>query len=190
MASTNAPAKKNGVRSKPISLELFLLRYADMEDGFKYEWNNGFVEKTTAINQEQSTIFLLLSRLFCKTKAFEAYGGLTAETDMMTSKVQLRKPDISFYSGAQIKKMKKRQNQIPQWVAEVISESDNINRVEAKLDEYFAAGVKIVWHIFPVSKKVYVYTAPDKVTICMGKTICSGAPVLPDFELSAKELFS
>ena len=71
--------------------------------------------------------------------------------------------------------MKKGQNQIPQCVAEVISESDNINRVEGKLDEYFSAGVKIVWHIFPVSKKVYVYTAPDKVTICMDKTICSGA---------------
>lgn len=28
-----------------------------------YEWNHGFVEKRTAMNQEQTTIFLLLSRV-------------------------------------------------------------------------------------------------------------------------------
>ena len=130
MTSTNAPAikkKKSEVHSAPISLALFLSTYSNMEDGFKYEWNHGFVEKSSARNQEQTTLFLLLSRLFCRTKAFEAYGGLAAETDMMTSKTQLRRPDISYYSGAQVKKMKKGQNQIPQWVAEVISESDNIN---------------------------------------------------------------
>jgi len=181
--------KKTDVHSNPISLELFLEKYADMEDGFKYEWNHGFVEKTTTMNQEQTTIYCLLNRLFCGTQAFKEFGSLTSETDMMTSKKQLRRPDIAFYSGAQLKKMKKRENQIAKWVAEVISDTDNINRVEAKLEEYFAAGVQVVWHIFPALKKVYVYTAADKVTICIGETICSGAPVLPDFEISATDLF-
>lgn len=181
--------KKTDVNAGPISLELFLEKYEDMEDGYKYEWNHGLVERITKINQEQTTIFLLLSRLFCNTQAFKEFGGLTAETDMMTSKNQLRRPDIAFYSGAQIQKMKKGDNQIAQWVAEVISDTDNINRVEAKLEEYFKAGVQVVWHIFPVLKKVYVYTAADKVTICIGETICSSVPVLPDFEISATDLF-
>ena len=122
-------------------------------------------------------------------KVFKEFGGLTAETDMMTSKKQLRRPAIAFYSGAQIQKMKKGEHQIAQWVAEVISDTDNIYRVETKLEEYFKAGVQVVWHIFPALKKVYVYTAADKVTICIGETICSGVPVLPDFEISAINLF-
>ncbi len=177
------------VQSTLISLESFLAQFYNMEDGYKYEWNHGAVEKTKTMNQEQTTIYLLLSRLFCKTKAFEQMGGLTAETDIMTSKDQLRRPDIAFFSGVQINKMKKGKNQLPKWVAEIISETDNINRVEKKLDEYFAAGIKVVWHIYPSAQKVYVYTAPDQVTICMGDTICSGAPVLPDFQVSAKTLF-
>ncbi len=178
------------VQSELISLASFLNEFSNMEDGFKYEWNHGIIEKTKTMNQEQTTIYLLLNRLFCQTKAFQEMGGLTAETDMMTSENQLRRPDIAFYSGDQIKKMKTGNNQLAEWVAEIISESDNINRVEKKLDEYFAAGVKVVWHIYPSTKKVYVYTAPDEVTICMGDTICSGAPVLPDFQVSAKTLFS
>jgi len=178
------------VQSELISLESFLIEFSNMEDGYKYEWNHGIVEKTKAMNQEQTTIYLLLNRLFCQTQAFKEMGGLTAETDMMTTENQLRRPDIAFFSGQQIEQMKKGNNQIAEWVAEIISESDNINRVEKKLDEYFAAGVKVVWHIFPATKKVYVYTGPDEVTICMGKTICSGTPVLPDFEVSAATLFS
>ena len=175
--------------SLPTTLEGFL-RWQQPENGYKYEWNNGIVEKTKAMNQQQSKLFFLLSRLFLQTAAFKNGGGLISETDMDTTEVQLRRPDIAFYSGEQISRMKPGENQVAPWLAEVISPTDNADKINEKLEEYFRAGVQVVWHIFPTSKKVDVFTSPDDVTICRGKTVCSGAPALPDFQIPAEALFA
>lgn len=174
--------------NEAVSLERFLEQYTDREDGWKYEWNAGQIEKTQTMNQEQTAILILLTRLFTKTKAFAEGGGLVSETDVYTSERQLRKPDISFFSGTQAKKMR-TENQMPAWVAEVISETDNANKIGLKNQEYFKAGVQVVWQIYPALQQVHVYTAVDKVMICKGNTVCSGAPVLPDFEVTAAEIF-
>jgi len=189
---SQAEPKPKAARRQPrrISKEQFLRDYSDKEDGYKYEWNNGIVEKTKAMNQQQSKLFFLLSRLFLQTAAFKNGGGLISETDMDTTEVQLRRPDIAFYSGEQISRMKPGENQVAPWLAEVISPTDNADKINEKLEEYFRAGVQVVWHIFPASKKVDVYTSLDDVTICRGKTVCSGAPAIPDFEIKAGELFA
>ena len=44
--------------------------------------------------------------------------------------------------------------------------SDRINRVNNKLEEYFQAGMLVVWHIFPQQQLVYVYTSSIDVKIC------------------------
>jgi Uma2 family endonuclease len=175
---------------RQITLEQFLVKYDNLEDGFKYEWNNGVVEKTKAMNQIQALMQVVLLRFFFNTKTFKEGGLFTAETDMKTSPEQLRRPDLAIYAESQVQKIKKGENQIALWVGEVISPSDTNLRITQKLDEYFDAGVKVVWHILPEAKQVYVYTSPDDVKICRGKTICSAAPALDDFEISAEELFS
>lgn len=174
--------------NEAVSLERFLEQYSNREDGWKYEWNDGQIEKTKSRNQAQAAIIIFLTRLFTKTKAFADSGILVSQTDIYTSERQLRKPDISFFSGTQLKKMR-TENQMPAWVAEVISETDNANKIGLKNQEYFKAGVQVVWQIYPALQQVHVYTAVDKVTICQGKTVCSGAPVLPDFEVAAAEIF-
>ncbi len=172
-----------------ISLTNFLQLYDKKEDGYKYEWNDGLILKSERINQEQTLIFLLLQRLFVQTKAFQEGGGLATETDVMTSLTQLRRPDIVFFSGEQIQKIQEGKDQVPTWVAEVISKTDNINTVQQKLDEYFDAGVEVVWHIYPLSEQVYVYTAPDIVTICRNERLCSAAPAIVELEVEAQLLF-
>ena len=193
MSSAAATTEKKGntPRKEPrlISKEEFLRDYSDKEDGYKYEYNQGRIEKTEAMNQEQSRLFFILNRIFGKTKAAKAGGGLITETDLWTTESQMRRPDILFFSAAQIEKLGKVYNQIPAWLAEIISENDKADNINAKLLEYFAAGVQCVWHIYPASKQVHVFTSPDEVAICRGQAVCSGAPALPDFSLTADELF-
>ena len=191
-ATAIAPSRKRQVRREPkrISKEHFLRYYSNKEDGSKYEWNEGIVEKTETINQRHSKFFILLIDLFLKTAAYKKGGRLVMETDMDTSPVQLRRPDMAYFTAEQLPKMWGGENQVAPWVCEVISPTDKADDVNAKLDEYFHAGVQVVWHIFPHSQKVDVYTSPEQVTICRGKTVCSGAPVLPDFEMAAEELFA
>jgi Uma2 family endonuclease len=188
--ATIEPKPKAPLRQpRRVSKARFLKEYADREDGYKYEWNDGIVEKYQGMNQQQAEIYFLLMAYFQKTEASETGGGLITETDMLTTPNQLRRPDISFYTGEQRRLMKQGENQIAPWVAEVISPSDNANKINSKLDEYFLAGVQVVWHIFPESKQVYVYTSPESVTICRGQTVCSAAPALPDLAISAEVLF-
>ena len=189
---SQAEPKPKAARRQPrrISKEQFLREYSDREDGYKYEWNNGVVEKTKAMNQQQSKFFIFLLDLFLKTKAYKNGGRLVMETDMDTSPVQFRRPDIAFFTGEQLPLMWKGKNQVAPWLAEVISPTDNADKINEKLEEYFRAGVQVVWHIFPTSKKVDVFTSPDDVTICRGKTVCSGAPALPDFQIPAEALFA
>lgn len=41
----------------------------------------------------------------------------------------------------------------------------------------------------PFSKKVYIFTAPDELIVCRGKTICNAVPALDDFAIKAEEIF-
>ena len=188
--AASAIAEQKARTARTITKEQFLRRYSNREDGYKYEYNDGNIEKTDAINQQQATIQAILLRFFIKTKIFQEGGLLTAETDMDTSPTQMRRPDIAIYTGSQVKLMKVGKKQVAPWVAEVISPTDRADDINAKLYEYFRAGVKVVWHIFPQTQKVDVFTAPEKVTICSGSTICSGAPALPDLQISAEDMFS
>lgn len=183
------PTKPAAHQPRRISKAHFLRYFSDREDGFKYEFSRGVIEKTTKMNQRQINIFFVLLERFLKTEAKKSGGGMITEVDMDTSVEQLRRPDIAFFTGEQIKLMKFGINQVAPWVAEVISTNDQANKINQKLEEYFDAGVQVVWHIFPESKQVYVYTSPENVVICRGETLCSGAPALPDFQVAAAEIF-
>jgi Uma2 family endonuclease len=61
--------------------------------------------------------------------------------------------------------------------------------MERKLDEYFTAGVKLVWLVDPASQLATVYEDrhhPQKISI--GDSL-KGGSVLPGFELPLKQLF-
>ena len=173
-----------------VSLEAFRATYDAREDGYKYEWIDGVVEKSPAMNQEQAFIQSVLQRLFTQTTVYAAGGLLAAETDMFTSPQQLRKPDLAIYTAEQLADMREGKYQVPQWVAELISPTDNFNKVVAKVVEYLKAGVTVVWLIIPATSQVYVYTDAASAKVCDGDDLCSAAPAFSDFELPAESLFA
>ncbi|MEM8525782.1 MAG: Uma2 family endonuclease [Bacteroidota bacterium] len=173
-----------------ISLETFLEKYADVDDGMKYEWNDGIIEVREQMSQKQLYLQRILLHLFTQTTTCKTGGVLTFSTDMFTSVKQLRRPDLAIYTKEQIEAAAQGENQIAAWVAEVISNSDSLKRTDLKIDEYFDAGVRVVWQIMPFSKEVYVFTAADELKVCRGETICSAAPALDDFEIKAEDIFA
>ena len=170
-----------------MTLERFRVQYRKREDGFKYEWNNGIIEKTpTTMSRAQFYIFLNLNRLFCLTNASKEGGGLGQELEVLTSPTQIRKPDIAYLS---YQEAIDEEEPIPKFVIEIISSSDNINRVNIKVEEYLKAGVQIIWHIFPSSKTVHIYQTPNNMTICKDGDICSAEPVILGFVISVNDIF-
>jgi Uma2 family endonuclease len=59
-----------------------------------------------------------------------------------------------------------------------------------KRQEYFAAGMQLVWIVDPVARTVAVYTAPEQCTVWQEDQTLAGDPVLPGFTLPLRELFA
>lgn len=170
----------------PKTMEEFLL--FEPNDGYKYEWNDGELIKFTGMNKTQLYIYGILARLFSR-KGYYENGVLVAEQQVQLSGIQMRIPDISFFTLDQERNTKLGIDEIPEFVIEVISGNDNINKVEEKIVGYYKAGVKVVWLIMPDYKAVHVYTSRKNVMICLETDICSAKPVLDDFEISVNDIF-
>jgi Putative restriction endonuclease len=52
---------------------------------------------------------------------------------------------------------------VPDLAVEVISEGNTEAEMERKLEEYFTAGVRLVWYLYPTERTVHVYTTPTDV---------------------------
>ena len=179
--------------AKKITWQEFERKYLSREDGYKYEWIDGVVEKTKrSMDQKQYRILKNLRLLFeSLSRLGKIFGGLEAEVDTFFLPKKHRRPDISYFSADQEQAMLKGEMQIPQFVIEIISTNDQMNKAHLKMRNYREASVKVVWHIFPELKEVHVYSGNylDFMTVCTGKILCSASPALPDFVLSAEDVF-
>jgi Uma2 family endonuclease len=59
-----------------------------------------------------------------------------------------------------------------------------------KRQEYFSAGVQVVWQVDPRIHTVEVCTAPDQSTVLHETQMLEGDTVLPGFTLPLQELFA
>jgi Uma2 family endonuclease len=165
----------------------FVAEYTTRKDAFKYELVNGKVLKTPrTMNREQYYIVRNLLRSFAQTQAYKKGAELAVETDMETIPQQIRRPDVSFCTEEQILS---GTYSLSEFAIEIISPTDNFNRVFDKVDEYFEAGMKVLWHIIPEQKAVHVFYSPDLMTVCTGDKEVSAAPVVPDFKMTVNEIF-
>jgi len=182
--------RANGGKNAPrrLTLEQFREKYTDREDGFKYEYNNGLIEKTpSSMNPRQLFIVKNLTRRFLQTTAFAAGDELSPEVDQLTAAAQQHRPDLSYWTAERIRSADET---VSPFVIEIISPTDNYLKVNQKLREYFRGGVRVIWQIVPEEETVYVFTSPTLVTICEGDTVCSAAPVVPDFQMPARAIFA
>ena len=175
------------VSAPPQTLDEFL--NWEPLDGYKYEWNDGELIRFSGMKKKQYFVYALLNKLFIE-KEYHKTGTLMAEPDVMLTAIQMRRPDIAYFTDDQIQRGRQGEDVIPKFVVEILSETDQAYRIEEKVAEYFKAGVQVVWNIFPESEVIYVYTSRKQVTICSDDDVCSAAPVLPDFAISVNDLFA
>jgi Uma2 family endonuclease len=180
--------KQTAKKPRPIPFDAFYKKYATRVDGFKYEWNDGFIEKSEAMRQEELYIVENLTDFFYSIKPIVG-GILTTEIETWTSNVKWRKPDMAYFSKDQIAMAAEKINTIPVFLLEFISKNDDINDVLDKNLEYFRAGVQVVWWVFPRQKQVHIYTSSRDVTICEQDMLCSAEMAVPYFSLTVDAIF-
>ena len=175
---------------KKVSINTFFARYARAKDGYKYEYNNGFIEKTPRmITKEQWYIVDNLERQFSQTAAYKRGDSLMKEPEIWTSETQVRAPDFAYLTQKQIRKESPDEKTMSPFLIEVVSKTDKVYAVNAKMREYFKAGVAVVWLVLPKSEEVYVYTSPINVQVCEGDMPCFAGTFLEDFKITAADIF-
>ena len=176
--------------TKSISWETFEKKYLSREDGYTYEWVNGTIEKTKrTMDTKQFAIEDNLTTFFNRLKfQGRAEGQLIIEGDIHFLSNH-RRPDMAYLTKAQIANMAKgMRGDVPQFIIEVISTTDEMNRVYGKMKDYEKADVKVVWHVFPKLQEVHVFHGRHS-TIYRDDEVVSAAPVLPDFEIAVSDIF-
>lgn len=80
-------------------------------------------------------------------------------------------------------------NVVPDLAVEVVSPSNLAEEVDAKTIEYFNAGVRLVWVIYPESQRVYVHQSPRQIEVVERSGELTGGDVMPGFRLPVQKLF-
>ena len=70
----------------------------------------------------------------------------------------------------------------PDLAVEVISPSDTLIAVEEKVDDWIAAGTKVVWVVNPQRRTVSVHGAGCEVTVLRENETLGGGELIPGFE--------
>jgi Uma2 family endonuclease len=71
----------------------------------------------------------------------------------------------------------------------VISPNDTVEDLLERIDEYFRAGVRCVWVVFPRRRVIYVYESEKKMQALTRADELEGGSVLPGFRLPLTALF-
>jgi Uma2 family endonuclease len=103
-------------------------------------------------------------------------------------------PDAAFVTKQRWESLTEEQQKkfaplTPDFIIEVRSESDSLNQLKSKMENWIRNGCLLAWLIDPVEKKAYVYK-PDSAFTAIDNfnTLLSGEAVLPGFELDLSKL--
>ncbi len=105
---------------------------------------------------------------------------------------QLRRPDTCFVARGRFENDEVPEGYIriaPDLAVEVVSPNDSYYDVEDKVDEYLAAGVRLVWVINPSNRTMKVYRRDGDLSHLDEHDELSGEDVLRGFRCRVGELF-
>lgn len=106
----------------------------------------------------------------------------------------VRIPDVAFLSWNRFPNRRVPTEPIPDiapdLAVEVLSIGNTAREMARKRQDYFAAGVQVVWQVDPRTRIVEVFTAPDQSTVLYEAQTLEGGTVLPGFTLPLQELFA
>ena len=107
-----------------------------------------------------------------------------------------RRTDIAFVSYQRWAKERKVPRDghawdvVPNLCIEVVSPTDGAEELETKVIEYFRVGVEMVWVVYPLAGRFYVYESSTQVRRLTANDELDGGAVLPGFRLALAELFA
>ena len=144
-------------------------------------------------NEVGNRIFRRLSVFLDQNEIGEAQLG--ALFHLKLPKDRSRIPDVAFISYERWPKNRpfpyrgNLRDVVPELTVEVVSPNDGIEELMTKLDEYFRAGVRLVWIVHCNLRQVYVYQSLTSIRVLTETEELEGGDVLPGFRTPIGRLF-
>lgn len=104
----------------------------------------------------------------------------------------MRIPDVSFVRRERVPANRSSVKVFfipPDLAIEVVSPGDCPREIDDKVQQYLAAGVHLVWIVWPESRSVVIHTPDAESQRLTEQDTLDGGSVLPGFSVSVAELF-
>jgi Uma2 family endonuclease len=151
------------------------------------------LEKAVGYNESSLAAFLAgLLNSFVIPRNLGLVTGPDGTVELMADLVRI--PDVAFTRWDRLPGRRRPTAPVPRLApnlaVEVLSRSNTPGEMAVKRQDYFAAGVELVWEIAPNTRTVAVYTSVTDVTMLTAADTLDGGAVLPGFTLSVQDLFA
>ncbi len=105
-----------------------------------------------------------------------------------------RSPDLSWVRNERWNALSEEEKRkfpplCPDFVVELVSDSDSLAILLDKMDEYINNGAQLGWLLDPFTKDVYVYRPGVAAKIFKNPETISGEPLLTEFVLELEEIW-
>lgn len=162
----------------------------------QYELSNGELVEVAPVGDPQGGCTSNIITDLTNFNRIHKLGRVRNETGYNLSSNTSRGPDVSFYSRdkislAEANHEKSYLNFAPDLVVEVTSPKDTVAGMEQKIKEYLAAGVRLIWIVYPKRQTVTVIR-PNEPRITLSRAngdFLDGYDVLPGFKMSLDTVF-
>jgi Uma2 family endonuclease len=191
----NIPARRVLTQPPPgTAREKDLVACLESADKRLVELVDGVLVEKAVGWQESLIASLLVHYLWEYLESNDLGVPLTADGPVRLKPGRIRIPDACFVSWGRIPSGQEAAGAIldavPDLAAEVVSKGNTRAEMKRKLEEYFAAGVRLVWFIYPKTQTAVAYSSPTSKQDIGAEGKLDGGDVLPGFALPLAKLFS
>jgi Uma2 family endonuclease len=172
------------------------LAHLDPDAAKFYEVVDGQIVENPPMGARESMLASFLLGLMDPFARSNRLGRVVNETLFSIDPIHKlnRRPDVAFVSSKRWSLKREvpateSWDVVPDLAIEVISKTNSANAIARKIEEYFQAGVSLVWVVYPVTKKIYVYNSPTRVRILQLGDELDGEGVIPGFRVPLSTLF-
>lgn len=158
----------------------------ELVDGVLLEKVMGFIQSALA------GLLIEVLRAFVVPRNLGIVTGPDGTVELMSGLIRI--PDVAFtnwnrlpgrrYPTAPIPRL------APNLAIEVLRQSNTPGEMRVKRQDYFTAGVELVWEIDPNARTGSVYTSATDATTLTAADTLDGGSVLPGFALPLQDLFA
>ncbi|HUP02196.1 MAG TPA: Uma2 family endonuclease [Gemmatimonadota bacterium] len=163
------------------------------DDGWRMELVRGKVVREPLAGFEHGTIGMRIGSIldrFVREHGLGEVVGADAGFVLFDEPPTVRAPDIAFVAANRLTfDLEKFAPVAPDLAVEIVSPTNTVSEIQAKVMDYLDAGTRVVWVVEPRSRSVTVYRSREEIRLLTEKGELDGGEVLPGFRLRVSEIF-